>query len=554
MNESIRQLVHSFADACDDQRLIIFPSSTLPEIRPDEEPLVVIGDAARDATSRLVITDRAVYAAALAETRLPLERIVAESSAKGRFYLNDQEVFSLPEGGRVTDELVRLIRGLCAAAWKAAPTLPELKDENSSHNPLRVRLQSAASEEQLLAGKYRLLREIGKGAYGRVSLARDVRLDLLVAIKQLTQHAARNAQSQARFIQEARALSRLHTPHIAAVYALEYLDGDYFLVLEYLDAGTLADRLIVRPCFEERVGLRVACDILRGLREAHSHGIVHRDLKPANILFNERGQAKLTDFGVAHMPTSEGGLALTTEGCAIGTVLYMAPEQVHGQAVDGRADLYAVGALLYRMLSGRHYLEETAGVSLHHAFEAILNDRPTPLAQLNPSLSSDVSGVVHRLLEKDPADRFSSAAEVIELLDYLRDSDCRKPPVALATTLSEPSVDEDHQRKYRLAVELFLADGVIVQREREVLEEKARLWGIASAIATAIEDEVAEQAGLAWSMHDILDFEETVRLFLTDGVLQPAEQAILIKKARAYGLSEDVVENILTIVRQELQR
>ena len=262
-------------------------------------------------------------------------------------------------------------------------------------------------------GHYRLLDPLGGGGMGVVVRAEDTRLGRTVALKLLPLELARDPIAKARFFQETRAASALEHPNICTVYdAGETDDGRLWLAMPCYDGETLRSRLARGPLpVDEAVD--VARQIARGLAKAHKQGIVHRDIKPANLMLTG-DVVKILDFGIAKLA---GDVGITRTGEAIGTPGYMAPEQALGRAVDHRADLWALGVVLYEMLAGRRPFpgEHEAAV-----LEEILHREPEPLASRRPEVSPELEEVVHRLLVKDPEGRCASADEVAGDLRALR--------------------------------------------------------------------------------------------------------------------------------------
>jgi len=214
---------------------------------------------------------------------------------------------------------------------------------------------SLAPNQQLF--EYRIVRVLGQGAFGTVYLAHDTLLDRPVAIKELTVTAQTDEVAFKRFLQEARAAGGLNHPHVVTIHALKVVEPNVYLVMEYLAGGSLRGLLEKHSPLPVDEAVRIAADVCEGLAVAHAKGIVHRDVKPENVLLTEEGRAKVGDFGIAHVPRGAGGTSLTQAGFQPGTLLYMSPEQIRGQRVDGRSDVYQVGALLYEMLTGRHYVD-----------------------------------------------------------------------------------------------------------------------------------------------------------------------------------------------------
>ena len=284
-------------------------------------------------------------------------------------------------------------------------------------------------------GPYDIQAAIGAGGMGEVYRARDTRLDRTVAIKTLPESLAADPQFRARFEQEARAIAALNHPHICTIHDVGQDQGTDYLVMEYLEGQTLADRLAGagrpegRPLHVEEA-LQIAIQMADALDKAHRAGIVHRDLKPGNIFLVRRGgpsgppDAKLLDFGLAKtgapavagsatmMPTTPAGL--TVQGTILGTFQYMAPEQLEGQEADARTDIFAFGAVLYEMLAGRKAFEGRSHASL---IGSILKDTPPPLSTLQPLAPPLLDHIVQRCLAKDPDERWQSAADLrIELV------------------------------------------------------------------------------------------------------------------------------------------
>jgi len=211
--------------------------------------------------------------------------------------------------------------------------------------------------------EYRIARVLGQGAFGTVYLAHDMLLDRPVAIKELTITAQTDEVAFKRFIQEARVAGGLNHPHVVTVYALKVVEPNVYLVMEYLAGGSLRALLEERGPLPVEQAVRIAAEVCEGLAAAHAKDIVHRDVKPESILLADDVRAKVGDFGIAHVPRGAGGTylsQLTGTGFQPGTLLYMSPEQIRGQQVDGRSDVYQVGALLYEMLTGWHYVDMDA--------------------------------------------------------------------------------------------------------------------------------------------------------------------------------------------------
>jgi len=270
-----------------------------------------------------------------------------------------------------------------------------------------------------LRDRYAIEGEIGHGGMGRVFAARDLKLGRQVAIKVLPP-GAHGEEELRRFEQEARAAGSLEHPNVLVVHDIGVLQGEPFIVSELLRGATLRERLRRRPMPSAKA-LDYAFQLAQGLRAAHDKGIVHRDLKPENLFVTHEGRLKILDFGIAKLSASDRPSENSTvEGAILGTVRYMAPEQVRGQRADHRSDIFACGSILYEMLAGRPAF--AGGTDLETA-SGILNDEPPP-SPVGPELER----ILRRCLEKDPADRFQSAADLALALSTLTSADRRPHP------------------------------------------------------------------------------------------------------------------------------
>ena len=269
------------------------------------------------------------------------------------------------------------------------------------------------SDGALFAGRYRIIRRLGQGGMARVFLAQDESLHREVAIKVLSDRHSDDPHFIERFQREARAAARLNHPNIVQVYD-QSQGGMSFIVQEYVEGETLKDLIRRESPLEPRRAITIALQILAALRVAHQQGVVHRDVKPQNILMQTDGKAKVADFGIA---SAGGDTEMTEAGSIVGTAQYLAPEQARGLSVGPPADLYAVGIVLYEMLSGRVPFEgDTAvNVAMRHVQEA-----PEPLTDRNPLVPVALEAVVMRALAKDPRQRYQSADEMGIELDRVR--------------------------------------------------------------------------------------------------------------------------------------
>jgi eukaryotic-like serine/threonine-protein kinase len=275
-------------------------------------------------------------------------------------------------------------------------------------------------------GPYEILALIGAGGMGEVYKARDTRLERTVAVKVLPSDVASSPEQRQRFEREAKTISQLSHPHICALYDVGNQDGTEYLVMEYLEGETLAGRLAKGSLPLEQT-LRYGTEITGALDKAHRQGIVHRDLKPGNVMLTSSG-VKLLDFGLAKavqpasqisglsvLPT-QAGANLTQEGTILGTFQYMAPEQLEGKEADARSDIFAFGAVLYEMATGKKAFSGATQASL---ISSILRDDPQPISQVQPMSPSALDRVVKGCLAKDPEDRLQSAHDVASELKWI---------------------------------------------------------------------------------------------------------------------------------------
>jgi Tol biopolymer transport system component len=271
-------------------------------------------------------------------------------------------------------------------------------------------------------GRFEILKALGAGGMGEVYRARDTRLDREVAIKILPESVAQDPVRLARFDREAKAVAALSHPNILALHDAGTEDGTTFAVMELLEGETLRDRISHGP-IPLRRAVDIASQIARGLAAAHAKGLVHRDLKPANLFLLADGQVKILDFGLAKSADNGDGSAatatqavMTEPGTVLGTVGYMAPEQVRGHAIDARTDLFALGAVLYEMLTGeRAFRRETAAETM----AAILHEEPPDLSAPLMAQAPALDRIVRHCLEKNPSERFQSARDVAFALEGL---------------------------------------------------------------------------------------------------------------------------------------
>ena len=272
-------------------------------------------------------------------------------------------------------------------------------------------------------GQYRVIRLLGAGGMGSVYEAEDTRLGRHVALKLLSGALLENQLAVERFRREARAVSALNHPHICTLHDVGEFDGHRFLVLELLNGETLEARLRTGPVPQNEI-YKIAMHVADGLAAAHAAGIVHRDLKPANIFITSRGDAKVLDFGLAKIIPTAGpddstlamdGL-LSTPHSVAGTIAYMSPEQVRGDVLDARTDLFSFGVVLYEMVTSR---TPFPGVTIAMVFDAILHQEPDPPRNVNPPVSPELQRIILKALDKDRTRRYQSATDLLTDLQRL---------------------------------------------------------------------------------------------------------------------------------------
>jgi serine/threonine protein kinase len=272
-------------------------------------------------------------------------------------------------------------------------------------------------------GHYRILEKIGSGGMGQVFRAHDEHLDRDVALKLLLPGTLGDESARKRFRKEALALSKLNHPNIAIVHDFDTCDGIDLLVLEYIGGLSVDEKLSKGPLPENEV-IVLGTQLAEALSAAHARGVIHRDLKPGNLRLADDGRLKILDFGLAQLskptsPTATTQSATETGGIA-GTLAYMAPEQLAGGTIDGRTDIHAAGVVLYEMATGHHPFPHERTSEL---LGTILQSAPPPARTLRPGLSSEFDRIIGKCLEKDPTNRYQTAAElVVDLRRLARDS------------------------------------------------------------------------------------------------------------------------------------
>jgi serine/threonine protein kinase len=287
-------------------------------------------------------------------------------------------------------------------------------------------------------GRYRIREELGRGMMGVVYLAEDPALDRLIALKTIdlafTVPDVERAAFEQRFLAEARVAARLSHPGIVVVHDVGRDDarGMLYIALEYLPGQTLSEVVSGGRAMDWREALRVVAEVARALHHAHTHGVVHRDVKPANIMLMATGQAKIMDFGIAKVPNME----LTSAGQFFGTPLYMSPEQATGAPLDGRSDLFSLGAVAYQLLTGRLAFK---GDNVPLVLARVVHEDPRPASHVVPELPADVDRVLARAMAKDPARRYATGGDLAaDIEDVLAGRPLRGADELATLDLDEP--------------------------------------------------------------------------------------------------------------------
>jgi serine/threonine protein kinase len=252
---------------------------------------------------------------------------------------------------------------------------------------------------------YKILEKLGEGGMGVVYKAHDIKLDRFVALKFLSFRTTATEEEKKRFVQEAKAASALNHPNICTIYAIEEENERQFISMEYIDGITLSKKIAESP-LKINDAIAYATQIGEALQEAHANGIVHRDIKTENIMVNSKNQTKVMDFGLAKL---KGSLKLTKTSNTVGTLAYMAPEQIQGGEPDARSDIFSFGVVLFEMLTGILPFRGEHDASMMYS---IVNEEPEPLQKYLPDASSDLIHIINRALEKDPEERYQSIKEM----------------------------------------------------------------------------------------------------------------------------------------------
>lgn len=299
-------------------------------------------------------------------------------------------------------------RAVAGACVRCAAALPDVRSRPDAPDALITALRQATGN------RYRVIRRLGSGGMADVYLAEQETLGRPLVLKVMHAHLARDPEMRERFRREAEAASRLLHPLICVPFDFGEVGEMVYLIMPYLAGGGLAELLVKeRTVAPERMA-EVASQVATALDYAHRHGVVHRDVKPDNVLFDEDGNAFITDFGIA---TAQFHARLTASGRAMGTPHYMAPEQAMGKTLDGRADLYAVGVMMYECLVGFPPFDAADAFAVGYKQ---VHEAPVPLVEVNSGIPGTLAAIVMRCLEKSPDDRFQCGADLAAALEAWR--------------------------------------------------------------------------------------------------------------------------------------
>lgn len=427
---------------------------------------------------------------------------------------------------------------------------PESKTETiilgpSQAQPLRFRLP------EKIGRRYRPVRTLGKGAFGIVYLAKDEWIGRLVAIKLLSSKYRSNESIHQRFLQEARIAGQLEHPNIVSIYDVDDDGEAACIIMEYLAGGSLARLLQVEGKLDVETSLIYLRQMLVGLGAAHQMGVVHRDIKPRNILFDQNGTAKVSDFGVAHLPIEAGGIDQAGDLTTFGTPTYMAPEQMQpGHPIDSRADLYATGLVLYEMLNGRRRHTFPGQAAFQEMYNELEINGKLRRDEFPEDFAADVFVLNQRLLAFRPSDRFANAQLAIDNVDeLLRD---------LRASQGRPEIDPEaagtssfHRDMYEDILRLFLVDGVVSPAERHQLLKRSQRLGMSPQEAYEAEERVRLELKLPLQ-RQLEEFEVLVETVLKDRDFTDEDQRILREMAARFNIAPAEQRKIQETVQARL--
>jgi eukaryotic-like serine/threonine-protein kinase len=293
---------------------------------------------------------------------------------------------------------------------QTAPLLPAKNDATAA---------TAVDLSGRALGEFQLLRLLGQGGMGHVYLAEQVSLKRKVAIKVMRPDLAFNDVSYQRFKAEAEAIAKVTHPNIVQVYALGEVNGLHYMALEYVEGRNLREYLTKKGTTDTALALSITRQVASALQRAAEIGIIHRDIKPENILLTKRGEVKVADFGLSrYLQSDQSEVNLTQTGMTMGTPLYMSPEQVQGQALDARTDIYSLGITCYQMLAGAPPFK---GKNAFELATQHVSAAPTPLAEVRPDLPPDICLMVHKMMAKEASRRYQTCTDLLRDVSKMRE-------------------------------------------------------------------------------------------------------------------------------------
>ena len=338
---------------------------------------------------------------------------------------------------------------------------------------------------------YRLSEKLGEGGMGVVYKAEDTRLKRPAALKFLSQVLTHDPEAKERFIREAQSAGALDHPNICTIYEIDEWEGQTFMAMAFIDGRSLKQRVAEGPLAVHEA-VDIASQVAAGLRAAHEKNIIHRDIKPGNIMLTQKGQAKILDFGLARL---EWGGDLTRTAAVMGTAAYMSPEQARGDKVDHRTDLWALGCVLYEMLSGRRPFASERDQSVVYS---ILNEEPQPVSKLRKDIPVGLEQIVQKCLQKGPRERYQDAAALIEALDSFEKSSQKASQPSIAVL---PFVDMSSQKDQE-----YFCDGIAEELINDLTHIKdLRVVARTSAFAFKGKDADVREIGRKLNVDSVLE-------------------------------------------------